>query len=139
MTRIQEVRDDARARPRERAFASPAPVAVPLAAAAAVLALAVAGCIVFSLPLGDDLAIYVAAVLAAAVIAHRTVLSLIAGLALALIRPYALGERVRLRSPAHGGVVDAEVVRIGAANTTLATENGLFVVANHLLLKGAPD
>jgi small-conductance mechanosensitive channel len=142
MARMQEIRADARrACPahRERASASPAPVAAPLLYAAAIVPSAALVSDALGLSTGPTFAVAGGAVVLAAVVAHRTVASVLAGLALLLIRPYAPGERVRLHSPAHGGHVDAEIVRIGLANTTLATSSGVLVVPNSLLLKDAPD
>jgi small-conductance mechanosensitive channel len=112
---------------------------VPLLLAVAVIGSAALVSAALGLSLGAVLAVTAVVAVTGAVIAHRTVRSLSAGVALLLIRPYAPGERVRLHSAAHGGLVEAEVVRIGLANTTLATDTGLLVVPNHRLLHGVPD
>ena len=88
---------------------------------------------------GEQIAVWVAAGLAALLVLHRTLLSLLAGLALAVIRPYASGEPLRLHSPAHGGEVEAVIVRLGPLTTTLATETGLLCLPNHRLLMDAPQ
>ncbi|HKC29569.1 MAG TPA: mechanosensitive ion channel domain-containing protein [Jatrophihabitans sp.] len=88
------------------------------------------------MPIGEIAAIGAAVTVLVAVIAHRTVRSLSAGIALLLIRPYAPGERLRLQADQH--TVDAEVLHIGLANSTLATEDGTLVIPNHLLLSGVP-
>jgi hypothetical protein len=55
-----------------------------------------------------------------------------AGLVLLLVRPYAPGERLvlQLREP-----VEAELVRVGFANTTLCSRHGLITVPNSRLLR----
>jgi uncharacterized membrane protein len=107
--------------------------------AAALLSAAAVVPTVFNVPLGVELVVGIAAAVAAVAIAHRTLFSLFAGLALAVIRPYAPGETLRLHLPEHGGDVEAVVVRIGPANTTLGAESGLLVVPNHRLLKDPPQ
>jgi small-conductance mechanosensitive channel len=82
------------------------------------------------------LAITLGVAIAGGIVARRTVTSLVTGIGLLLIRPYAPGERLLLRLP--DAVVEAEVVRIGIVNTTLATPDGLLVVGNTYLLRGMP-
>jgi small-conductance mechanosensitive channel len=72
------------------------------------------------------------------VIAHRTVSSTLAGVALLVVRPYAAGERVLMQSPVDGCLIEAVVVHVGIANTTLATDTGLLVVPNRRLLRNPP-
>ena len=74
-----------------------------------------------------------------AVAARRTVSSLVAGAGLRLVRPYVPGEHVRVFVPALRSVQDAEIVRVGPANTTLMTRDGLVLVPNALMLRGAPE
>lgn len=81
-------------------------------------------------------AVTLAVALAGAVLARRTVTSLVTGVGLLLIRPYASGERLLLHLP--DAVVEAEVIGIGLVNTTLATPDGLLVVGNTYLLRGMP-
>jgi hypothetical protein len=118
-----------------RAFASP--VTVPLAGAAALIAGAAVVSAVFVPGAAARVAVCLAGAAVAVALAHRALLGLFAGLALAVIRPYAPGERVRLHSPAVGDV-EAVIVRIGPANSTLATGSGLLVVPNQVLLKDVP-
>ena len=73
-----------------------------------------------------------------AIAARRTVGSLMAGAGLRVVRPYGPGEHVRVYVPALRSVQDAEIVRVGPANTTLMTRDGLVVVPNALMLRGAP-
>ena len=142
MTRMQDFKDDARRvrdAHRERVSASPAPLAAQLLfvgtfVSSATLIAAAAG---FSLL--AVLAVAAVALVIAGAIAHRTLSSLFAGLVLAIVRPYAPGERLRIFSPSHGCMVEATLVHTGAANTTLATDAGLLVVANNRLLKDVPE
>lgn len=64
---------------------------------------------------------------------------LAAGLVLLLARPYAPGEQIRIYVPCLHDVVDAEVVRIGWATTSLATATGLVTVANTRMLRASPE
>jgi small-conductance mechanosensitive channel len=82
------------------------------------------------------IAITLAVAIAGGIVARRTVTSVLTGVGLLLIRPYAPGERLLLRLP--DAVVEAEVVSIGLVNTTLATPDGLLVVGNTYLLRGMP-
>lgn len=124
---------------RERVSASPAPVAVPLLLAGTLVPSAALVATAVGLSLLEVIAVAAVATVAAVVIAHRTISSLFAGLALAVVRPYAPGERLRIFSPANGCIVEATLVQIGAVNTTLATDTGLLVVANDRLLKDVPE
>jgi small-conductance mechanosensitive channel len=122
----------------ERVSASRARIAAPLVVAVVTIASAALVSSLLGLSVVLVLAISAGVAIAGAIVAHRTTSSVLAGLALLVIRPYAPGERVRLPSPVDGTLIDAEVVRIGLANTTLATDSGLLVVANNRLLKGVP-
>ncbi|WP_159440891.1 mechanosensitive ion channel domain-containing protein [Jatrophihabitans endophyticus] len=77
--------------------------------------------------------------LVGAVAARRVTANLLAGLGLLIVRPYQRGERVRLHTPDVAAVLDAEVVRIGLLNTTLATTTGVETVPNTRLLRTPPD
>jgi hypothetical protein len=123
---------------RARASSTPARVGVPLAAssAAVILSVAVTNLAGVAAPAIVGIAIVVA--LGAAVAARRTLGSLAAGAGLLLVRPYYRGEQVRLYVPTLDSVVDAEVVRVGPANTTLKTSHRLVVVPNSWMLRGDP-
>ena len=82
------------------------------------------------------ISITLAVAIAGGIVARRTVTSLLVGVGLLLVRPYEPGERLLLRLP--DAIVEAEVVRIGLVNTTLATPDGLLVVGNTYLLRGMP-
>ncbi|HET6876195.1 MAG TPA: hypothetical protein VFH38_01560 [Jatrophihabitans sp.] len=122
-----------------RAAATPARVTLPLLAGAA--AVVVSGWIAtwLGLPPPALLAVILVTAVCAVVAARRTVSSLAAGAGLLLARPYSPGEQVRVYVPCLDGVVEAEVVRVGAANTTLMTSTGLVVLPNNLMLRGAPQ
>ncbi|HEV7205770.1 MAG TPA: hypothetical protein VGN18_14265 [Jatrophihabitans sp.] len=136
------IRDDARrhcADRRARASARPTPVLAPLTSAVVAVLLSVAVTLVLGLP--DDLVVLVGGgvALVAAVLGRRTVESLVAGAGMRLAQPYSPGEQVRLFVPTLHSVVDAEIVRVGPANTTLMVAGGLLVVPNSRMLKGAPE
>jgi small-conductance mechanosensitive channel len=114
----------------------PAPTGLLSAFAVALIAAVTA---VIGLPVLDVLAAALATAVLCGALAHRIVGNLFAGLVLTLIRPYAPGEKLRLFSPVRGCVVEAEIVRIGAANTTLATTRELIVVPNNTLLRSTPQ
>jgi small-conductance mechanosensitive channel len=76
--------------------------------------------------------------LVGAFVAHRSVLNVLSGVTLLVVRPFAPGERVRLPAPS-GLPIEAELVRVGLANTTLCTESGLLVVPNRRMLQGQPE
>jgi small-conductance mechanosensitive channel len=138
---MHELRADARractAR-RERASVTPARLTFPLLSAALVLGAVAATSSAAGLSLGLVLAITVLVAVVGACVARRTVGSVLSGATLLLVRPYSPGEQVRLYLPMHG-VIDAELVRVGLANTTLATSDGLLVVPNSRLLRGLPQ
>lgn len=137
---MDELRDARRActARHERVSSSPAPLTMPLVAAVVVIGAAAVVSSVLGLALGLVLAITLGVALLGAFVAHRTVVSVLAGLILLVSRPYAPGERVLLPSPVDGAPIEAEVVRVGLANTTLATAAGLLVVPNRRLLAAGP-
>jgi small-conductance mechanosensitive channel len=139
---MHDLRDDTRracvAR-RERVSTTPARPLAPLVAIAAVASAAAVITGLAGLPVSLVVAATAVVAIGAATAARRTLGSLVSGLTLLLVRPYAAGERVRLYSPELRRVVDAEIVRVGIVNTTLAGRTGLLVVPNSLLLHGAPQ
>ena len=122
----------------ERTFATRVRVAAPIIATAVAVACAVVSGVLAGFTLTEVLVAAGAVFGAATVFAHRTVASMFAGLTLLVVRPYAAGERVRIQSPIDGCLIDVVIVRIGLANTTLATDTGLLVVPNHRLLRNPP-
>lgn len=138
---MTSMRDDARrvleAR-RVRASSTPAPFAAPVAATLALIAVGAVVLTVLGFSVAATAGILFATALAGAVAAHRTTTSVLAGITLWLVQPFQPGERVRIFAPERHAVVEAELVRIGLVNTTLATEAELLVVANARLLRPAP-
>lgn len=126
---MQQLRVDAR-RPcaARRDRVSPVRVALPAAAAIVVLGATVTGSVLAGLPVSADVLVTLVVALAGGCVAHRAVRSVVAGVILRLVRPYGPGERLRLPGPA--GVVEAELIRVGFANSTLCTEDGLLTVPN---------
>jgi small-conductance mechanosensitive channel len=119
----------------EAVVATPVRVALPVIATVASTALAAVVSELAGLSGSAALVAAGAVFGAATVFAHRTVTSTLAGIMLLLIRPYSAGERIRLQSPIDGCLVDAVVVHVGVANTTLVSETGLLVVPNNRLLR----
>lgn len=141
VTRMPELRADARratvAR-REQAAASPVRLTVPVLSAVVVIGAAAVISVLIGLPLLAVLGITLAVAVLGAVVAHRPVANVLAGITLLVVRPFAPGERVRLPATDDGAPLDAEILRIGLANTTLCTGSGLLVVPNSRMLHGSP-
>lgn len=137
MARTNEERSVAREQ-RGRAFSTPVPVKVPVLATAVAVVLAVVLAEALDAGPGHALIAGAAVFVAATLLAHRTVTSMLAGVALLLIRPYAEGERVRIAWPAADGFLEAVVVHIGLANTTLASDAGVLAIPNNRLLRNPP-
>jgi len=76
---------------------------------------------------------------AGALVAHRTVASLLAGAVLLLARPFAAGDRLRLYVPELGAVAEAVLLRTGLVTSTLCTGSGVLVVPNRALLRVPPS
>jgi small-conductance mechanosensitive channel len=141
VTRMPELRADARratvAR-RERAAASPVRLTVPILSAVVVIGAAALTSVLIGLPLLAVLGITLAVAVLGAVVAHRPMLNVLAGVTLLVVRPFSPGERVRLPATEDGGPLEAEILRVGLANTTLCTGSGLLVVPNSRMLPGSP-
>lgn len=90
------------------------------------------------MPAGAVVAAGLMSAVLAAVATRHTLGALVAGAGTRVARPYGPGERIRLHVPSLGEVVDAEVVRVGLANTTLMTSGGLVVVPNNRMLRTGP-
>lgn len=135
MTRTHPIRD-ARPQAGVRSAACPVQLAVPLSTAF----VTITGTALVTLALGLSallvIAITLGVAIAGGIVARRTVSSVLTGVGLLLIRPYAPGERLLLHLP--DAVVEAEVMSIGLVNTTLATPDGVLVVGNTYLLRGMP-
>jgi small-conductance mechanosensitive channel len=122
----------------ERVFASPVPVKVPVLATVAAVLLSIAVSVGFGLSVSAVLIVAAVVFVVSTVLARRTVSSTLAGVALLVVRPYAAGERVLLHSPVDGCLIEAVVVHVGIANTTLAADTGVLVVPNRRLLRTPP-
>jgi small-conductance mechanosensitive channel len=138
---MQAIRADARratlAR-REQAAASPARLTVPLLSAVVVIGAAALISVLLGLSLLAVLGVTLAVAVGGAAIAHRSLFNVLAGVTLLVVRPFAPGERVRLDGVPSRPELEAEIVRVGLANTTLCTGTGLLVVPNSLMLGGSP-
>lgn len=122
----------------ERHFATPVPVLGPVVATLFAVLVTVAAMSLFGRPLDEVLTVAAGVLVVCSLVAHRTVSSTFAGLALLLIRPYAAGEKVRIQPPSEPDPIDAVVVHIGIGNTTLAADSGVLVVPNDRLLRNPP-
>ncbi len=120
-------RGGASARP---AASSPARVAGPLLGGTAAVVLALVAAVAAGMPALPAVLITLLVGVLAAVAVHRTLGALAAGVALALARPYGPGEQILIELPEFGGVTEAEIVHVGAANTALRVDDRLVVVAN---------
>jgi small-conductance mechanosensitive channel len=138
---MQELRGDARratvAR-REQAVASPVRLTFPTLSAVVVIGSAALISVLVGLPLAAVVGITFAVAVLGAIVAHRPLHNVLAGITLLVVRPFAPGERVRLDTTLDGAPVDAEILRVGLANTTLCTGSGLLVVPNMRMLHGSP-
>jgi small-conductance mechanosensitive channel len=139
---MPELRADARratvAR-REQAAASPVRLTVPILSAVVVIGAAALICGLIGLPLVAVVGITLGVAVLGAVVAHRSVMNVLAGITLLVVRPFAPGERVRLPASADGAPTEAEILRVGLANTTLCVGSGLLVVPNSRMLQGSPE
>lgn len=66
--------------------------------------------------------------------AQQSLGNVFAGLVLLLARPFGVGDRIRVRSGALGGVFDASVLELSLTYVTLATTDGVLKVPNSQML-----
>ena len=134
-------RPQRRSRAREDQLRAIGPLGIvgPLAASLLVQAAAVVGGALIGLPLLAIVLVMIGIAVLTVVASRRTVGSLLAGAGIRVAQPYGPGEQIRVFVPALNSVEDAEIVRVGAANTTLLTERGVVVVPNAQMLRGAND
>jgi small-conductance mechanosensitive channel len=66
--------------------------------------------------------------------AQQSLGNVFAGLVLLLARPFGIGDRIRVRSGALGGVLDATVLELSLTYVTLLTEDGQLKVPNSAML-----
>lgn len=134
MTCVHETAARVRRERRARIAATPARVVGPTVAGLVSIVVAVLVALWFGASALASVIVALLAWLVATVVARRTVGSLAAGATLRLARVYAPGERVRIQLSPEEGEVDAEIVHVGLANTTLLAGDRLVVVANSRLL-----
>jgi small-conductance mechanosensitive channel len=124
----------------------PAHVGVPLLLC--VLAIGGTGlaAVAVGLPTAAVVGVVAVVTVLAALAAHRTVSSLAVGAGVLLAQPYRAGDEVRAYVPSLRRTVEAEVVRVGAANTTLLVRDvdgpetaidSLVVVPNNQMLRAS--
>ena len=68
---------------------------------------------------------------------QQTMANLFAGIVLLLSRPFNVGERVRVRSGAMGGIFDGLVTEIGITYVRLDTGDGVLALPNSQMLAAA--
>ncbi len=66
--------------------------------------------------------------------AQQSLGNVFAGLVLLMARPFGVGDRIRIRSGALGGVFDASVRDLSLTYVTLATDDGILKVPNSAML-----
>ncbi len=96
----------------------------------------VVGGVLLGLPFPAIVGVVVVLVAVSGFACRRTVGSLVAGAGLRVAQPFEPGEQIRVYIPSLDSVQDAEIVRVGPANTTLATAGGIVLVPNADMLRG---
>ena len=137
MTTCDETELQARPQCRSHARASRARTAWSLGLFLLVQAAGVAGSVLVGLPTSAVVGVVLGISVLAAILARRTLGSLLAGAGIRVARPYEPGEQIRVFVPSLNSVQDAEIVRVGPANTVLLTEHGIVLVPNAHMLRGA--
>jgi small-conductance mechanosensitive channel len=66
--------------------------------------------------------------------AQQSLSNVFAGLVLIFARPFHVGDRVRVRSGALGGIFDARVLEMSLTYVTLHTEEGVYKIPNSAML-----
>lgn len=66
--------------------------------------------------------------------AQQSLSNVFAALVLLLARPFVVGDRIRLRSGALGGIFEASVLGISLTYVTLRTDDGILKVPNSVML-----
>ncbi|WP_375487604.1 hypothetical protein [uncultured Jatrophihabitans sp.] len=129
--------DTARSAERQcsRARTTPTRVGLPLTGSALVVALTIVLAVLLGLPAPVAVAVVLAACVVLALLVRRTLGSLIAGAGMRLAQPFEAGDQIRVFVPSMNSVEDAEIVRVGAVDTTLLTESGTVLVPNAHMLR----
>ena len=68
--------------------------------------------------------------------AQQTLGNVFAGIVLTLAHPFRVGDRIRVRSGALGGVFEATVLAIGLTFVTVQADDGVYHLPNATLLAG---
>lgn len=126
------------ARPDLAAVVGPTRVVAPLLAAATLIAVVAVSVSDLGLSTAVASTLIVLATIVAGALARHSLAGVAVGAVLRLARPYADGERVRIWLPALDADVQAELVHIGVANTSLRTSVGELLVPNTLLVQAPP-
>lgn len=121
---------------RPRARTHHARVVGPLVLSCVVQLGAIVLAVLLGVPLLGVLFLILGIAVLTAVLSRRTVSSLVAGAGIRVAQPYGPGEQIRVFVPSLDRVEDAEIVRVGAANTTLMTASGIVLVPNAQMLRG---
>lgn len=66
--------------------------------------------------------------------AQQSLGNVFAGLVLVVARPFSVGDRIRIRSGALGGIFDASVLELSLTYVSLATTDGVLRVPNSAML-----
>jgi small-conductance mechanosensitive channel len=69
--------------------------------------------------------------------AQQSLSNVFAALVLLLARPFAVGDHVRIRSGAMGGIFDAVVVSLSLTYVTMRTDDGILQIPNSVMLATA--
>jgi len=69
--------------------------------------------------------------------AQQSLGNVFASVVLLLARPFSVGERIRIRSGALGGIFDATVLGISLTYVTVRTDDGLLKIPNSVMLATA--
>jgi small-conductance mechanosensitive channel len=68
---------------------------------------------------------------------QQSLANLFAGIVLLMARPFSVGDRIRVRSGAMGGVLEGTVSEIGITYVRLSTDDGVFSLPNSQVLAAA--
>jgi len=69
--------------------------------------------------------------------AQQTLSNVFASIVLLLAKPFVLGDKIRIRSGAMGGVFDARVVGFSLTYVTVRTDDGILKIPNSVMLATA--
>jgi small-conductance mechanosensitive channel len=69
--------------------------------------------------------------------AQQSLSNVFASLVLLLAKPFSVGERIRIRSGALGGIFDATVLGVSLTYVTVSTDDGVLKIPNSVMLATA--